>query len=162
MIVNVQVVLRLSDHPAIETDLEFCFAIVWCIAGMYFKGLWSKFMINDWGISYFSTIVTMLWGYNNSASFLAPSGISTLPVVRIRFWSPFSETSFVPNVKSPCRCDSNYNGDFVQLKPLWQIWRQQKIQVLQPFEEKVKIYAPSDPDCLRVTVFHLVIHWNFY
>ena len=45
-------------------------------------------MINVWGISYFSTIVTMLWRYNNSASFITPSGISTLPVVRIRFLKP--------------------------------------------------------------------------
>ena len=85
VIVKVPVILHLSDDPAIETDLEFCFAIVWFIAGMYFKGVWSKFMINEWGISYFSTIVTMLWRYNNSASFQAPSGISTLPVVHIRF-----------------------------------------------------------------------------
>ena len=45
-------------------------------------------MINEWGIPYFSTIVTVLWRYNNSASFLAPSGISTLPVVCIRFLKP--------------------------------------------------------------------------
>ena len=159
MIVNV----RLSDDPATEADLEFCFAIVWCMAVVYFKGVWSKFMINDWRIWYFLTIVTMLWRYHNSTSFLAPSVISTLPVVCIRFfWSPFSETSFVSNVKSPCRCDSNYNRDLVQLKPLWQIWWQQKTQVLQPFEEKVKISALYDPDCLRVTVFHVVIHSNFY
>ena len=30
----------------------------------------------------------MLWRYNNSASFLAPSGISTLPVVCIHFLKP--------------------------------------------------------------------------
>ena len=83
MVVKVPVILHLSDDPAIETDLEFCFAIVWFIAGMYFKGVWSKFMINEWGILYFS-----MWIYNNSASFLAPSGISTLPVVRIRFLKP--------------------------------------------------------------------------
>ena len=96
MVVKVPVILHLSDDPAIETDLEFCFAIVWFIAGMYFKGVWSKFMINEWGILYFSTIMTMLWRYNNSASFLAPFAISTLPVVHIRFLKPVLRNKLFP------------------------------------------------------------------
>ena len=85
VIVKVPVKLRLSDDPAIEIDLEFCFAIVWFIGGMYFKEVWPKIMINESGILYFSTIMTMLWRYNNSAFFLASSWISTLPVVRVHF-----------------------------------------------------------------------------
>ena len=157
MIVKVPVILRVSDDPALETDLEFYFGIVWFIAGMYFKGVWSKSMINEWRISYFLTIVMMLRRYSNSASFLAPSGISTLPVVCIRFVKPILRNKLCAQCEESRSMWLKLYWGFVQLKPLRQIWRQQKIQVLRSFEGKVKISAH-----LIETVFHVVIHSNFY
>lgn len=60
MIVNVPVMLHLSDDPATETDSEFCSANLWLIAGTYFNGVWSKFLMGKRGISCFSTFETII------------------------------------------------------------------------------------------------------
>ena len=52
--------LHLSDDPATETDSEFRSANLWLIAGTYFNGVWSKFLMGKRGISCFSTFETII------------------------------------------------------------------------------------------------------
>ena len=85
---KVPVILLLSDDLMIGTEDEVFFVIVWFIAGTHFNDIWPKLA----GMSCFSTIETMSWRWSNSASFLAPSEIWTVPVVLILLLNPILQS----------------------------------------------------------------------
>ena len=108
---KVRVMLVLSVEPAIDTDLELFFAKLCLPIGIYLKGVWSRLRVRQDDTLCSSAIVTMSWRYTSWASFLAPSGISTFPVVNIRFTKPIRlKKLLVHEDESKSVCPRLYSG----------------------------------------------------
>ena len=76
---------HLSSDPAIPMDFEPFLAKVSFALGIYFSFVWSGFKIRLSGIIWSSTTDTISCKYKSLSSFFAPSRISILPVVFMRF-----------------------------------------------------------------------------
>ena len=110
--VNVQVMHRLSSDLAIPMDFEPFLAKVWFALGIYIISVWSRFKIRLSGILWSSTRDTISCKYKSWVFLFAPSGISILPVVFLRFWTPFCEKGFLPKMMGPEQCDLTSNMGF--------------------------------------------------
>ena len=103
--------LLLSVEPTIDTDLEPFFAKICLPTGIFFKGVWSRLRMRQGGTLCSSAIVTMSWRYTSWASFSAPSGISTFPVVHIRFTKPIRLNKLLAHEdESKSMCPRLYSG----------------------------------------------------
>ena len=81
LIVNVPVIIRLSETPLIGTVLDdFCASVVFP-DGTYFNGVWAWLRAIYFGMLWVSIKFKMLLRYKSSASLLTPSGISNFPIV---------------------------------------------------------------------------------
>ena len=106
--------LPLSVEPAVGTDLEPFFTKLCLSTGIYFKGVWSRLRMRQDGTLCFSAIVTRSWRYTNWTSFLPPSGISTFPVVDIRFTKPIRLNKLIAHEdESKSMCPRLYPGYLV-------------------------------------------------
>ena len=85
---QVAVMNLLLFAPAIETLVSPRFTMVIDETCTYLDGVWSKLMIKEGGIWYFSTWLTTRCKNFSSAFFWAPTGICTFPVVLIRQTKP--------------------------------------------------------------------------
>lgn len=74
--------------PAIGTLVSPCLVMVNDDTCTYFDGVWSKLIINDAGILYSSTWLTIWCKFFSSASLWAPTEMCTFPVVFIRRTKP--------------------------------------------------------------------------
>ena len=81
LIVNVPVIIRLSETPLIGTALDDYCANAVFPDGTYFNGVWSWLRTIYFGMLWVSIKFKILLRYKSSASLLTPSGISTFPVV---------------------------------------------------------------------------------
>ena len=86
--VKVGVMLLLLLKPEMGTEFEPFLAIVVLPMETYFELVLSRFSTNDEGIWNFSTLLTISCKNVTSASFFAPAGISTFPVVAARLTNP--------------------------------------------------------------------------
>ena len=101
VIAKVAVIAFVSVDPAMETCFVFFSAIDLLETGTNLDGVWSIFILREGGISYFSTNLAIWWWNINPASFLAPSGISGLPVVLALFYvTHSSKRAFCPDEES--------------------------------------------------------------
>ena len=108
---KVLVMLLLSVEPAIDTDLESFFAKLCLSTCIYFEGVCSRLRMRQDGTLCSSAIATMLWRYTSWALYLAPSRISTFPVVDIRFTKPIRLNKLLAHEdESKSMCPRLYSG----------------------------------------------------
>lgn len=69
---------RLSSLPLMATFLLFLSAKVVLATRTNLEGVWSKFRINDSGIEWFLTFLTMTWLKSSSVFFLAPDSLVSI------------------------------------------------------------------------------------
>ena len=112
---------------------------------MYFKGVWSRFKIRESGIWYLSTTDAILCKYRNSASFLAPSGISTFPVVFILLLKPIL-----------------LNRRLAQLEESKSIWfnRRCGLRAINAFAVDMAIVVDTKPPLPRNAIMKFCTIWS--